>query len=760
MIRRLVPSMFHRRLWLLFLAVSAGGVIMAGQAFRLTVVKGAEHLANAEKRLVSERWTPTVRGRILDRKGRVLAKDEASFDVLVDYPLVTGEWAWSRASKQARRENRASWATLSAEEREALVVSALPVYEQQVDSLWGELAAALGLPGEEIELRRTEIRASVQGTSMAVWSRWLDERREEETRNKGDASTITLADVQRPLAVHVEPHVIARGVEERIAFEARRLTLKYPGLRVEPGGTRVYPYETVRVPVDRSTFPSPMRVEAPASGGEEIEVDGVATHVIGWMRGLQSEDLSAKPRRDAATGRVDPGHYQTGDRVGATGIERGYEATLRGERGRRVIHLDKSSDDEGYEEFDEAMPGRDVNLTIDVNLQARVQSLMDPRVGLASVQPWHRPAVIPAGQPEPLAVGTPLNGAAVVYEIDSGEILALVSTPTFLRETFQRDAEAIFSDKVNAPWANRAISKPYPPGSIVKPIILSGAVTDGVYSLSHAIECTGHLIPDKPLRYRCWVYKQFNNTHTAMLGGPLRAPEAMAVSCNIFFYTLARELGPEGVAKWYRNFGVGERFDLRIGDEYAGSVGVVPKIEQFGMPHAILMGIGQGPVAWTPLHAAEAYAILARGGLHLTPRIVRDEPPRARDLKIDSQALDAALDGLRLAVNDKIGSGHHLSIPDVGQEPIFTAREGIEVVGKTGTAEAPDILSDLEPGSTESREVLREGDHSWFVVMVGKEGGRPKYVISVVMEYAGSGGRVSGPICNQIIGALMAEGYL
>jgi cell division protein FtsI/penicillin-binding protein 2 len=111
-------------------------------------------------------------------------------------------------------------------------------------------------------------------------------------------------------------------------------------------------------------------------------------------------------------------------------------------------------------------------------------------------------------------------------------------------------------------------------------------------------------------------------------------------------------------------------------------------------------------------------------------------------------------------VNDDLGTGHHLTFEGGVREPIFTARPGIEVVGKTGTAEAPDILADTDPDSDRARRILREGDHSWFVVMVGHAGGRPRYVISVIMEYAGSGGRVSGPICNQIVGALVAEGYL
>lgn len=755
--------MFQRRLWLLFLAVAGAGAVMAGQAYRLTVAQGGEHLAEAERRLVSEQWTPTVRGRILDRKGRVLARDDPSFDILVDYPLITGEWGWSAAMREARSADRARWASASREEREALVREFLPKHEATLEAMWDSLASILGLTREEIEQRRTDIRSAVQQTSMTIWQRWLDRRREEESRRRGGDANITLADVQRPLSLHAEPHVIARGVPERVGFEVRRLALRYPGLHVEPAGRRAYPYESVVVPIDRSTFPKPMRVDGRgAEDGptppEYVRVDGVATHVLGWMRGLHAEDVARRPKVDPRTGAVDRGQYQSGDRVGATGIEAGYEDVLRGLRGVRIVRLDKSPGEPGAERVIDAEPGTDVALTIDISLQARVQALMDPRAGLATVQPWHRSAA--AGQPEPLPEGTPLNGAAVVYEIDTGEILALVSTPSFTRNQLAEQAASLYSDRVNAPWVNRAIAKPYPPGSIVKPIILSGAATDGAYSLSRAIECTGHLLPDRPDRYRCWVFKQFHTTHAAIMGGGLRAPDAMAVSCNIFFFTLARELGPERIVKWYQRFGVGERFGLRIGDEYPGSAGVVPPTERFGVSHATLMGIGQGPIAWTPLHAAEAFAIIARGGLHMVPRIVRDETPRAADLKIDPRALDAVMEGLRLAVNADIGTGRHLRFPDGTREPIFTAREGVEVIGKTGTAEAPDILGDADPNNPRVREVLREGDHSWFVVMVGRKGGRPMYVISVVMDYAGSGGRVSGPICNQIIGALVEEGYL
>ncbi|HBS28954.1 MAG TPA: hypothetical protein DEB06_05785 [Phycisphaerales bacterium] len=742
--------MFHRRLWLLFLGAGGAGAVLAGQSYRLTVAQGERHLAAAEARLVSERWTPTQRGMILDRKGRVLARDEASYDIRVRYRVITEEWAYSEAARRARREHRDAWPTLDRAQRDALVQRLLPEHQATLRAMWADLAQALGLSAEELEQRKSAVRRDVARMAMTVWDRWLEARREEVNREQ----EVTLEDVQRPLREHQESHPIAQGVAEEVGHRVRRLVEKYPGLEIAPSGRRAYPFETMEVEVDRASFPSPLRAPPPGAPVQAVKVEGVATHIIGWERGLAAEDIARRPRVDPKTGVVDRGHYQPRDRVGARGIEGSHEDTLRGQRGRVTTHRDT-----GEEQVVEHVPGGDVRLTVDVALQARVQALMDPSVGLAAVQPWHHPAVTPAGQPTPLADGTPLFGAAVVLEIDSGEILAMASTPSFTRDRLQEDAEEIYSNPVEAAWVNKALSKPYPPGSIIKPLVLVSAVSSGAHALGSAVECTGHFLPNRPDRFRCWVFKQFGTTHTGLLGRSLLAPEALAVSCNIYFYTLASRLGVEKVVEWYKAFGIGSGFGLGLDDEYRGVVGEPPPGERLSQSHAILMGIGQGPVAYTPLHAADIYATLARGGLRLMPRVVKSAPPRASDLHLDTGALDAALEGLRQSVQEDFGTGHTLRFPDGTREPIFTDRPGLSVYGKTGTAEAPDIL-DRDPSDPDAVRVLREGDHSWFVVMVGKKGGPPRFVISVVMEYAGSGGRVSGPIANQIIGALVAEGYL
>src|SRR5437899_1104902 len=165
------------------------------------------------------------------------------------------------------------------------------------------------------------------------------------------------------------------------------------------------------------------------------------------------------------------------------------------------------------------------------------------------------------------------------------------------------------------------------------------------------------------------------------------------------------------------------------------------------------MGIGQGPVAWTPLHAAAAYATLARGGIKIAPRlIIGEKRPEPVDINLDPAAVAEALEGLNRAVNEHEGTGNHLTMEGGVEEPIFNAT-GIKIWGKTGTAAASPLIGDPDGEGPRGREILEAGDHSWFVIMVGKH--EPRYVISVVTDFGGSGGKVSGPICNQIIYALM-----
>jgi len=535
MFRTLFPSMFHRRLLLIGAAGLFGALTLVVQTYRLTIVQGGDFLALAERRLIEERWTPTVRGRILDRKGRVLASDAPGFDVLIDYSVLSGQWAYNTASREAAKEFGRDWDAMSIEAREREIERIADVKREHLAGLWAELSEALEIELTVLESRRSGILAYVQRTSASVNMRRLKSMRRELEEERGRVGVdLTLADVSIPIREEFSPHPVARGVGEERARVIQRLATMYPGVWVMPSGVREYAYQQVLVSLSTRILPGPLkdRVE----GSIEVEVEAPLTHIVGWMRTVAGEDMKRRPKRDRETGEIDPGHYILDDLIGRTGIEESQEYRLRGARGRVIHHLDTKRDD-----VTRSMPGHDVQTTIDAALQARIAAIMDPSVGLARVQPWHtRP-----GQTHPLGLGTPLYGAATVLEVDTGEVLALVSTPSFSLDRLRHDSKTVWEDLVTQRGVNKAVAKPYPPGSIVKPMILISAVTEGVHNLARAIDCTGHLLPNNKNMLRCWIYKQTGglSTHRDVFRRELVAREAIAVSCNIFFYTLARQLG-------------------------------------------------------------------------------------------------------------------------------------------------------------------------------------------------------------------------
>jgi penicillin-binding protein 2 len=183
----------------------------------------------------------------------------------------------------------------------------------------------------------------------------------------------------------------------------------------------------------------------------------------------------------------------------------------------------------------------------------------------------------------------------------------------------------------------------------------------------------------------------------------------------------------------------------------------------------VIMGIGQGPISWTPVQAANAYATLARGGPIRDATLVMNDPrgPRTKrcdDLKLSNNLVAAALEGLRQSVEERHGTGHHINHDGGASEPIINAVD-VKVSAKTGTAQAPPLrLKDTTgDGKINGDDAIsyKSLDHSWFVGLAGpRHSPRPLHAIAVLVEYGGSGGRCAGPIANQIIRALQAEGYL
>lgn len=732
---------FDRRLLLL---ASVGVVAFASltlQLFRLSVVEHTTHVANVEKHLVNRRLLPASRGRILDRRGEVLATDRASWDVLLEYDAVAGRWATTQATRELQREmGRAAWLELSSAERVALVLDREAKFDAQLEQVLDRIAEAGRFDRAEVDRRLDEIlrRAARESRSRkeALIAR--------ELALYGDDARLSDIDRER-VSAQLDAHVILPDVPEEVAFYFQRLAEELPGtVVVEPSTKRWRPWEQVSYEVVRDDFPSPIRSTKPV----KVVVDGVADHLVGSTRTqVFPDDLKRRPMIDAATGAIaDLGGYRADrDVVGASGMERRFEDTLRGIRG--VVERDLEDGDESRVA---PMDGRDVQLTIDVRLNARLQALFEPETRLAQIQQYQR-GFDPEGNPRggPLPIGWNLDGAIVVLEVESGEVLAAASSPSL--------AEGAVMSEVERTRAHPEIFRPtaalYPPGSILKPLVLCAAVAEGVARPDETIDCKGHFFPDQPDAVRCWIYRRAEgktSTH-----GPLDASEALARSCNIYFYELARRLGPERLVEWLSRFGLGEEVSPDLVQQEDGSL---PDAEDFAgyrqtrdRVSPVLLGIGQGPLTWTPLQAAQAFATIARGGIAIPPRFIRtNEPPAREDLRIPRSAIEAALRGLRASVRESYGTGHHITLEGGSREELFDI-EGLEIWGKTGTATAPKLKVD---------DAMVQTDHAWFVGLVGEAGGAPRYAIAVVLDHGGSGGKVAGPMAAATMRALAAEGYL
>ncbi len=762
-------SMFERRMLLVGIAMLVMMGAMAARLFSLTVVYGTDNLSVAQSRLDHSVLLPTVRGAVTDRKGRVLAESVPSYDLAVEYGAINGAWGDARAVAAARQETgKAAWNKLAVAERKARAQAKRALLDAELESVLEEVCRITGNTRGELDARLGDIRMQVERMANAVWEKQLDNERE----RYGEDAEETVK--RHPIAEQAEPHVVFTQLETKAAFELRKLADAHPGIfEVLDGTRRVYPWRDLTVTIDRSTLPRPVRGAA-----MRLEVHGVADHVVGAVREeVWHEDLVRRPLRNRLGVVTDLGGYRAGrDMIGSSGIERTYDDWLRGLRGRIT-----EQSDEGTAQRTEPVHGKDIQLTLDIALQARVQALFDPKLGLARVQQWHY-GWLKDGAPKPtlLPYLSPLNGAAVVIDVDSSEILAMVSWPTVAAGEEMNSGERAMRE----PGLNRAIAVSYPPGSIIKPFVYVGAVRGGAFPVDGTVDCNGYFFGPKDPFGRCWIYRPQNTpkTHTEQLHRALDVRDGLRVSCNIFFFTVADRMGLGALVDWYRGFGLGSPLDTGLarresvrgedggiaGERIVGEgAGKLPPLggnasEQRG--RLINIAIGQGELEWTPVQAANAYATLARGGQIHDAELLRTAvsgraPRRSGDLGLDPRSCDMVLEGLRQAVQNEQGTGHHFALEDRSRENVINAR-GVMVWAKTGTAQRSALGVD-DDGDGKADHFIKGLDHGWFVGLVGEAGAqRPRYAIAVLLENGGSGGKSAGPIANQIIHALIAEGYL
>ncbi len=759
--------------------VVLGGLLLAvflGLGWRLSRLTADTHwLRDAENVLYRAEYLATGRGSIFDRDGRPLAVEVPSWTFEVHYEAINGDWAMRQARRDARRAAGREWSSISESERYAATSEAAVRWEEAIEDVWAAVVATGRLTDREVRALREEIVSDVGRLRESVWRNQI---RRLEAQYPGDAvdrfKKQPIAEETGPRAFHdvaerlgeaaAMPLIRAVDRLERMVREAGGDPARDPAFRVRPESHRDRGCTEAVVVLDRSTLPGDLRRETPLS----ITVRGVGSTLIGGVRDrITVEDVERRPfeRADPDTGEVVIDRTGYSPRrpyglVGSSGIELEFDERLHG-----LIGFREENRSSGELVVDEPpVRGDDLTLAIDVDLQARLRAILDPDFGL--MRAHQRQYSWRGGEPNPmiLPAGTPLHGAAVVLDVRTGEVLSVVSTPVAaelelderdyrLMNTSADDAAALSAaDRRRraelidlAPFRNRAIATEYPPGSIVKPLMYVGGVQNGRLRPDEVIVCNGHnpRSDDQTSRPRCWGWRPERNLFTRHEAiGPV---EAIAQSCNVYFYELAARLGPDRVHEWYRACGLedepgpglGAALDGTFNDRLIG-----------GEVDRMIIGIGQGPVAWTPLQAATAYARLAMGGSPIRPVMVRDDDaPAPTRGSWNRVAVRTALDGMLASAREGTAADVRVG-PDRPREPLLTFPDlgaaAPTVRAKTGTA-----------------QVAGKAPHGWYAGLVTPAGeSSPRYAFAVIVEHGNSGGAAAGPVAAQLIRALAAEGYL
>ena len=439
-----------------------------------------------------------------------------------------------------------------------------------------------------------------------------------------------------------------------------------------------------------------------------------AAHAIGYVAAVSETELNGDPLLELPD-----------FRIGKSGIEKSQDAELRGNAGTSQVEVNAFGRVVREIARVPGSPGKEVVSCLD----AVMQDVLARRCS------------------------TEESVASVLLDAVTGDILALVSTPSFDPAPFGIGLTPVVWQQLSAdprnPLTNKAIAGVYPPGSTFKPIVATAALTAGVLTPDTSITCPGYFeLGDTT--FHCWR----KGGH-----GSLRLRDAIKKSCDVFFYETARRLGIDRLAAMARRFGFGGALGLDIPGERPG---LVPSREwklatsgaAWSPGETVIAGIGQGSVLVTPMQIATMAARLVTGRA-VVPRLVRGEgvlpaggvrvPPDFPELGVSPQVLALVLDGMDAVVNEQGGTAYAERITD----------PGLAMGGKSGTSQVRVITEyEHEHGLRKISQIpWKERDHALFVGFAPV--GAPRYVCATVVEHGGvtggHGSEVAGPICRDVL---------
>jgi len=500
------------------------------------------------------------------------------------------------------------------------------------------------------------------------------------------------------------PILVREDLSRDVVAELRQHQLELAGAEVVSAPVRYYPFKNL----------------AAHTLGYVAEIDA---ELLGKYRPDGYEEMNAEERQ-----KTNPLNYEPGDIVGMTGVEHAWESYLRGQRGweKRVVdargRYRTGPDAERLLDApvrQEPLPGRDVRLTLDIELEQSIERAMRGQV----------------------------SGAVVVVDVRTGRLLALYSKPDFdlndvsggggherMREAFN----ALYKDPLH-PIVDKTMTGSFQPGSTFKPFSALAALEDKLIDPDGKERCDGYIAFGRRI-FKC--------TH---VHGKVNMHDAIAASCNVYFAKVAEAAGMDRIAKIATEFGLGQKTGLGINPEAPGRVPTrswyaLRYRGQFRLGFTINSAIGQGADTVTPLQLALAYAALANGGTLYSPQIIRavetsdgavvqDFPPRVRH-KVNVKPANLAFvnEALYAVMNEPRGTAY--GVRDAT----------LDIAGKTGTAQTGYVA---ETGVDPKVAAFLAQNHAWFAAYSPSRA--PEIAVVVLAEHGGSGPAIGAPMAIQVI---------
>ncbi len=498
---------------------------------------------------------------------------------------------------------------------------------------------------------------------------------------------------------------------ERFEHERRRTRRFNP----VPLRFRLSEEEVALVAVNQHRLPG---VEIASTLTRHYPMGELTAHTVGYVGRISEHDLRS----------IDTSNYAATRHIGKTGVERSHEALLHGRVGREEVETNARGRVLRVLSRNDPEPGQDLHLNIDVALQQVAHDALDGR-----------------------------RGALVAIEPQSGEVLALVSTPSYNPNLFVNGIPLTtfreLSDSYDQPLFNRALRGQYPPGSTTKPMLGLGGLEMNEITSMDSVVCRGwYSLPNDDHRYRDWRREGH---------GTIGVSRAIVESCDVFFYDLAYKLGIDKIHEYMQQFGFGQRTGLDIGGEAAG---LLPsrewkrrvKREPWYPGETLITGIGQGFNLATPLQLANATATLANRGAHMRPQVVqRSINPANGEEQLSSPQLKH-----QIPIHEPLNWWRiDRAMVTTVHEPNGTAygiSRGLQykMAGKTGTSQVFGLAQDEEYVEEEVAKRLR--DHALFVAYAPSDD--PQIAVALIVENGGGGGRTAAPVARKVIDYHLLKG--